>query len=320
VAELFAGLAYSEELSDVAEMSMHELESLSARVAEFNNFDDLVRARVVERVRALKTNLGEAFYHPKLLAAVIRFNLTFRRRFDGLFREEVDHICRLTRRRIEQAWEAIRDIEAAHEDEVLPEGEAVAASPLAEDGLGPEVARLGRPLEVRHERQPLDCLSGQGQARQKEQELRGIVNRLGRFLGKLSPQQAAAKKVVFPLRRGEITLEPWEREAFAPASTAAAPESTRAIQYALGVMASVEEALAHFKEIREERYLWKAQLDVLSYSAARAVELLALMRGLHRKGVPAGEAAWSASLLRTALRLGMTLNRVLPAFEQTVAC
>lgn len=318
LAELFAGLEPEGELSGVAEVTMHELESLIALLEEFNDFDKLVQARMVERVRALKTNLGVEFYRPRLLATIIRFNLAFRRHFEELFSEEVNHVRRMTRRLIAEAWELVQAIEAAHEDLSLPAGKArVTVAPFVVDAAG-EVgagARLGRPQEVRDERPPLDRLIGRGQEKKKEQELRGIIHRLARFLEKLPQEQAAAKKVIFRLRRGEMALEAWEREAFAAAAVTAAPESAAAIQQALGVVAWMEEELAHYEESREDRYLWKAHLDVLGYAVKHAVRLLSEIRALFREGAAAGEAAWFDSLLHTALRLGTSLNRITPLFE-----
>jgi len=314
--ELFVGLEPEGELSGVAEVTMHELESLIALLDEFNDFDKLVQARMVERVRALKTNLGDEFYRPRLLATVIRFNLTFRRHFEELFGEEVNHVRRMTRRLIAEAWELVQAIEAAHEDLSLRAGKPrVAVAPLAGDAPDEAGSRLGRPLDLRDERPPLDRLIGRGQEKKKEQELRGIIQRLARFLEKLPPDQAAAKKVLFRLRRGEMALEAWEREAFGAAAVTAAPESTAAIQQTLGVIAWMEEELAHYEEMRHDRYLWKSHLDVLGYAVKHAVRLLSSIRALFREGAPAGEAAWFDSLLHTALRLGTSLNRITPLFE-----
>ncbi len=314
--EFFAGLEPEGELSGVAEVTMHELESLIALLEEFNDFDKLVQARMVERVRALKTNLGDEFYCPRLLATVIRFNLSFRRHFEELFSEEVNYVRRVTRRLLIEAWELVQAIEAAHEDLSLPPGKArVVVAPLVGDAADEAGSRLGRPLELRNERPPMDRLIGRGQEKKKEQELRGIIQRLARFLEKLPPDQAAAKKIIFRLRRGELALEPWEREAFSAAAVTAAPESTAAIQQALGVIAWMEEELAHYEETRDDRYLWKSHLDVLGYAVRHAVLLLSSVRTLFREGAPTGEAAWFDSLLHTALRLGTSLNRITPLFE-----
>lgn len=313
---VFAGLGRKDPLGGPAEMMIHELESLIARVEEFDDFDKLVQARMVERVRALKTNLGEEFYHPRVLASVIRFNDAFRQHFEKLFHCQLSHVRSETRRLIDHASEAVGAIHAAHERLSRAADKAVAAAALPEEEpaayLGP---RVRPPFELVDERLPLDRLVGHGQEKQKEQELRGIVSRLGRFVEKLPPERAAAETVGFPLRRGQLELHRWEREAFAPAATKAAPESTRAVQYALGVIAWMEEELAHYRETRDDRYVWKAHLDLLSYAASRALDLLTTMRGLLREETPPGEAAWFDSLRQTAQRLGSVLNRVTPVFD-----
>ncbi|MEE9234467.1 MAG: hypothetical protein V3U28_03390, partial [Candidatus Acidoferrales bacterium] len=209
-----------------------------------------------------------------------------------------------------------RAIEAASEKLALPETQR--AGLAASKGEFEEAfdAPVGRPLEALHERPPIDRLLRRGQEPQKENELRGIITRLGRFLEKLPPQQAKAEKVVFPLRETKIELAPWEREAFRPAAAGTAPESVRAIQTALGVIAWMEEELARYKRTRDDRYLWKTHFDLLSYAVIRAVDLLKSIRGLVHEHAPAGEAAWFGPLLQTSLRLATALNKIAPVFAE----
>lgn len=303
------------ELSDAAGVMLDELESLSACIEDYTTFDQLVHARMVERVRALKTNLREEFYHPQVLQAVVRFNTKFRLYFELLFRQQLEAVRRETRQQLEQAWELVRAIEEAYEDLSLSKAER-GSRPLAPEeeaqGAG---ERVGRPLEALEERPPIDRLVRRDQSGQKEKELSGIVARLARFIEKLPPDQAKAEKVLFTLRHGQVELSRWEREAFGSAARTAAPESVHAIQYALGLMALTEEELMRYREARSDRYRWKTHFDLLGYSVGRSVELLETIRGLIRKGAPAGEAAWFGPLLQTALRLATLLNGVGPVFE-----
>ncbi|MFQ5778550.1 MAG: hypothetical protein ACE5IP_11155 [Terriglobia bacterium] len=310
---LFAGCG-SAKLSDAAGVMLDELESLSARIEDYTTFDQLVHARMVERVRALKTNLREEFYHPQVLKAVVRFNTKFRLNFESLFRQQLEAVRRETREQLEQAWELVRAIEEAYEDLSLPKEERVSPAPPQEAAQGAE-ERVGRPLEALEERPPIERLVRRDPAAQKEKELSGIVARLARFIEKLPPDQAKAEKILFTLRQGQVELSRWEREAFGQAAGAAAPESVRAIQYALGLMALTEEELMRYREARSDRYRWKTHFDLLGYSVGRSVELLETIRGLIRKGAPAGEAAWFGPLVQTALRLATLLNRVGPVFE-----
>lgn len=317
---LCTGPAPPGELSDPAQVMLHEFESLIAMIPDFTDFDQLVQARMVERVRALKTNLAAEFYQPRVLATVVRFNLSFRRHFEMLFHQQLRQVREETRRRLEQAEELILAIEAAFEA-LLMAGAQGAAQPRAAEEVAAAALgkRVGRPHEVLDERPPIDRLVRGGQEKQKENELRGIISRITRFLEKLPPEQAGAETVLFRLRQGELPLQSWEREAFDAAAMAAAPESTRAIQYCLGVVAWIEEESARYQETRDDRYLWKAHVDLLSYAVARALELLTAVRGLLREDAPAGEVPWFDELRDTSRRLGAALDRLSPVFDEPAA-
>lgn len=318
VEELLQGLP-PRELGTAPEVMLHELESLIARIGDFSDFDQLVQARMVERARSLKINLGEDFYHPTVLPKVIRFNLIFRRHFEKLFHEQLAAVRQSIRQQIEEAWTLTRGIEAACE-KLSPSQAARAGTGVAEPKESSEVeAFMGRLLDALDERPPIDRLVRRGEDPQKENELRGIITRLARFLEKLPPQQAKAEKVVFPLREVGLELAPWEREAFVPAATGSAPESARTIQYALGVVAWLEEELARYKQTRDDRYMWKTHFDLLSYAVVRAVDLLKSIRHQVREGAPPAEAAWFEPLLQTSLRLATTLNHVAPVFAEPTA-
>ncbi|MGH2670805.1 MAG: hypothetical protein ACRDH5_17120, partial [bacterium] len=299
---------------------LHEFESLTAMIGDFGDFDHLVQARMVERARALKTNLGEEFYHPRALATVIRFNVAFRRHFEMLFHQQLRHVREDTRRLLDEAERVEKEIEAAYQSLSQPSAKRVRrAAPARAEAGSPPATRVGRPHDILDERPSLDRLVRRGQEKQKEMELRGIITRITRFLEKLTPEQAADEIVTFRLRRGELHVNRVEREAFAHATTTAAPESARVIQYSLGIIAWVEEELAQYQETRDDRYLWKAHVDLLSYAVARSVDLLATVRTLLREDAPAAESAWFAPLHETARRLGATLARVYPIFDESPA-
>lgn len=318
VAELFAELP-PRELQPAGEMMLHELQSLIARIEDFTDFDQLVHARVVERARALKINLGEDFYDPDALPTIIRFNLAFRQHFEKLLNAQLTSVRRSIRQQIEEAWTVTRAIEAACEKLVLPKGARVGAALADEEEEDAAEPRIGRPLETLEERLPIDRLVRRGEDPQKESELNGIITRLARFVEKLPPDQTKAERVAFPLREAKLELATWEREAFVPAVAGAAPQSVRAIQYALGVIAWIEEELVRYQKTRGDRYLWKTHFDLLSYAVVRAGELLKKMRGIIREEAPDEEVDWLLPLLQTALRLATTLNHVAPVFAEPAA-
>ena len=315
VEEFFQGLS-PPELPAPAEIMVHELQSLTARIEDFSDFDALVQARVVERARALKISLGENFYHPRVLEAAIRFNLAFRQHFDELFGLQLARVREGTRQRIEMAWALIRTIETSYEAVARTSSRPLGSHWEEEAPRPASDVRVGRPLAGMDERLPLDRLMRRGEEPQKEKELTGIIARLTRFLQELAGQQLKTEAVVFPLRHTHLELALWEREAFDPAATETAPQSVPLIQYALGVTAWLEEELALFRQTSDDRYFWKPHFDYLSYGVTRAVELLRAMLELVREDAPEGEMVWFGCLLRSALRVGLTLNRVTPVFEE----
>lgn len=318
VDEFFVGRG-RKELDAAAEVMLHELESMIARVRDFDEFDQLVKARMVERVRALKTSLGESFYHPHVLLTVIRFNLAFRRHFENLFHAQLALARREARQRLDDAWSLVQAIETACEALALRASESADAGASAAEADEEAEPERGESQAVVDERLPIDNLARRGEESQKENEWRGITGRIARFVEKLPASQAKEETLVLPLRYSELKLSRWEREAFRPMGATAAPESTRVIQQTLGLMAWIEEELAQYKQTRSDRYQWKTHFDHLGYALGRAVDVLVSMRGLFREGASKAEGAWFEPLLHTALRLGTTLNRVAPVFEEPEA-
>lgn len=312
IAELFRRPVTGEMPSPV-QMMLHELESLMVLVTEFQDFDQLVAARMVERARALKANLGENFYDPKVLPTIIRFNITFRRHFEQLIRKQIEQVKAQTGALIEAVRQIFPAIETAFQ--------ALATSPGTRIGAGtPEPAgeagsqRFGRPLELADERQPIDQLSRRAADPQKESELRGIIKRIGRHIAGLKPAEAAASRIPFPLRHTSIELYEWEREAFAPAAEGQAPTSARTVQFSLGLIAWMEEEYALYEKTRGDRYQWKPHFDLLSYAVERAHDQFHTIHGLLQAGGPAQEAAWFPALVNIAGRLLQTLEKLAPVF------
>lgn len=301
------------------EVTVHELESLIARIEDFTDFDQLVQARMVERVRALKTNLGDTFYHAHVLASVIRFNVLFRHHFEKLFHQQLAAVRKETRDRIAEAWNLVRAIEDVYERLAVPETERSGTVIIAAIPREPEAERVGRPLVVLDERPPLDRLIRRGDASPKESELRGILARMAHFVERLPAEQATSDKVFFPLRNAKMELSGWERRSFATPPSGQLTESARTIQYALGVVAWVDEELSQHEQTRSDRYLWKTHFDSLSYAVVRTVELLKAVREIMREGTAEPEAEWFGPLLHTAQRLTRTLNRLSPVFEEPAA-
>jgi len=301
-------------LEPPAEIMLHELESLTSRVADFRDFDQLVQARIVERARALKINLGETFYHPRVLPTVISFNLTFRRHFEELFRCEVEEVKAQARAALAAARQIFHAIQSAFVALPVADVERVGAGIPVRPEVAAGEERLGRPLEIIDERPPMDRLIRRSLELQKENELRGIIKRIACHVEAISPAQVESGHIVFPLRHTKVELYPWEYAAFAPAAEGRAPISARTIQFSLGLVAWMEEELTLYQRNRSHRYLWKPHFDMLSYAAKRTHDQLKTIHELLRPEAEPEERAWFPGLVKTAQRLLHTLEKIAPVF------
>lgn len=294
------------------QVMLHELESLLARVNDFQDFDQLVGARMVERARALKINLGENFYHPQALTTVVRFNVTFRRHFEKLFRHQIEQVKAQTTAFIEAARQILTVIEEAFEDLPVPTETWIGAGPGSPPVRDSE-ARIGRPFEVTTERPPIDRLVHRHHDPQKEAELRGIIKRIARHLAAL-PEGEAAGRIVFPLRHATLEIYDWEREGFTAGAEKQAPVSAETIQTSLGLIAWMEEEHTLYEKNRPDRYQWKPHFDMLSYAVEHTHDQLHTIYGLLEEGGPPTEATLFPALVNTAQRLLKVLEKVAPVF------
>ncbi len=64
---------------------VREFDYIREEVEDFQTFDAMMDAGVVQRVRDIKQSLGRSFYHPHVLGTVALHNDFFRERFDELF-------------------------------------------------------------------------------------------------------------------------------------------------------------------------------------------------------------------------------------------
>ncbi len=294
-------------LDPAVETMLHDLESLTARVGDFQEFEQLVGARMVERARALKSNLGDAFYHPGALTVILRFNLTFRRHFERLFQRQIEQSKAQTTALIaasRQIYAAIESIFAS-----LPVlSEPPRTAPTAPSLAAPD-ERVGRPPTTLHERLPIDSLVQRPQDPQKETELRGIIRRIARHFQAVAPGWA-----VLPSRNTSVALYDWEREAFGAGTEEEAPLGARAVQVSVGLVVWMEEEYVLYQQSRGDRYQWKPHLDMLSYAVERAHEELQSIHGLLELGGPEEEAAWFPALVNTAKRLLTVMEKIAPVF------
>ena len=77
----------------------------------------------------------------------------------------------------------------------------------------------------------------------------------------------------------------------------------------------MQEEQASYQDKAGDRYNRKPHFDLLSHAVAHSIEFLNTVRDVIREDAPEAEAAWFGPLEKISLRIGETLNHVLPIFE-----
>ena len=298
------------EPSQLIEKSLEALYDLRALLASFNDFDKLIHSKLVERSRAIKIFLAESFYHPSVLPRIVHFNLEFRKKFDALLEAQLAKVRKVSESRIDEAWEVLRAIQDVYERMELPELHVEEGGGALKPDIKPDLI-LGRPLDSESERIPLERLQRGDVDLRKDTDLQGIITRIKKFVAEIPPE-ASGQDTMLPLRQTQIRMTPAERAAFLP--TDQPPLSAGTMQMGLALVAWMEEELEAYREKAGEKYVWKPHFDMLSHAVARSVELLHVIRSILHDEAPQEEATWFGPLISVALRLGESLNHVLPVF------
>lgn len=79
-------------LSDTDVQLLREFGPLLDQANRFQDFSALMDSGIIQRVRHLKTSLGESIYHPGVLATLAPYNVAFGDRFQALFSAATDEI------------------------------------------------------------------------------------------------------------------------------------------------------------------------------------------------------------------------------------
>lgn len=303
------------EPSQMIEKSLEELYDLRALLAGFHDFDKLIHSKLVERSRAIKIFLAESFYHPSVLPRIVHFNLEFRKKFDALLEAQLAKVRKVSESRIDEAWEVLRAIQDVYERMELPELHVDEGGGALKPDIKPDLI-LGRPLDSESERIPLERLQRGDVDLRKDTDLQGIITRIKKFVAEIPPE-ASGQDTMLPLRQTQIRMTPAERAAFLP--TDQPPLSAGTMQMGLALVAWMEEELEAYREKAGEKYVWKPHFDMLSHAVARSVELLHVIRSILHDEAPQEEATWFGPLITVALRLGESLNHVLPVFVPELA-
>jgi hypothetical protein len=84
-------------LSDNDAQKLREFDPLLEKISALQDFNALMDSGIVQRVREMKSALGDSFYHPGVLATIAPYNVAFGDRFDDLFSAAANEIKQFAR-------------------------------------------------------------------------------------------------------------------------------------------------------------------------------------------------------------------------------
>jgi hypothetical protein len=292
-------------LSRHAEDLLAEFPPLLDEIKRAERFSELTESRVILRGRELKGRFGEEFFHSKVLAAIVNYNLILKRKFQTLFEKAVHRLPQT---------EELRETIATNPDELLGAEYQETISTLW---------RLGE-LESESEAEPsprhpleadLEAVDRQMtqlgiDTTRQAQSVREKTRELSLRLQNSSP---ATSSVSTPF--GTLLLAEWEANALRQSRVELEDtfrgQFARNIAFALGLILRIQEEVQAYYETKGTAHLWKSHCQALFYlrhegqAHGKLLEELATdcrNRGLLQK---ADQISQTAAKLETALaRIG----------------
>jgi len=304
-----------------AEELLQEIPVLLDDLRFFERFSQITDSRIISQGRYLKGRFGEEFFHPKVLAAVVNYNLVLGRKMRALLQDTIQTASRSERplpENLPDAEETLRSDYRAISDVFLQlskldrEAQQDKERKLKKDMEGQAKAReaaAARPVEAKPASSD-EVLMGMGidPGRQGE-HLRNRIKEIGQRL-KASPSAA------LPSAAGSLVLGDWEAKAFLT-EYPAIEESYRAdfarsVTSAIGIITRVEEELPAYFETQGADHLKKRHADALIYLLHEGRRQLDLLKKLSADSEKRGLSDKSRQLLATAQKLENYVNRVAP--------
>lgn len=247
-------------LSRYAEDLLMEIPSLLDEMKYFNRFPQITDSLIIQRGRDLKNQLGDEFFHPDILTAMVNYNLLFGRKFHELFQEITQKVHEFAQERPETAppdtkellqgdyhstGDAFRHLSDLGRKEAM--APAMGASPAGAAAISVEqqLKNLG-----------IDSAQEALNLRNRTQEL---AVRLRTNLG----------ITTIPNSFAPLPLQEWESNAFradyAQNEQTFRAEFSRAVCHAVSILSRTYEEIPLYQEKKGTEYLWKKHYDALVY-------------------------------------------------------
>lgn len=323
-----------------------EFEAFEEEVRDFGHFDQLMDARILDRVRGLKLAFGVHFYHPEVLATAAPYNATFGACMDSLFREAAHEIKDFAAK-VQQEGASVmsrvdddvvvQQLAEVQEEKILEQEYERAqaqfrnvskyrkavekrlrrknAPPPPPPPSTPALAAAPQPAREA-EVLPLAEVPSHAIALSVEEQVKLYTTRESIRLFLRSADQPSS--AVVPLRFSSITLTNAEMEAFR--TDFAEEKSFRAdlasvLIHLATLQARFIEELHEFSAKREATYLWKPHADSLTALLSAATRLTEEADRLKTTAVERGLFERSSAILHSVRNLSLETRRAIQALS-----
>ena len=310
-------------LSPQAEDLLQEIPALLDELRFYERFSQITESRIISQGRYLKARFGEEFFHPKVLAATVNYNLVLGRKMKALLQDTIETASQSehsgplgvpdAEATLQSDYRAVSDVllqiskldKEAQQDKEQKQKQKLGSQARAREASAPRTAGA-KPL-------PADkVLIGMGidpgrQAEILRSRMKEIANRVKESSGGALPSAA-----------GSLVLSDWEAKAFVteypPSEESFRADFARSIASGIGIITRIEEELPAYFETQGADHLKKRHSDALLYLLHEGRRQLELLKKLSVDSERRGLAEKSKQLTATAEKLEDYVKRVATLF------
>jgi len=300
---------------------LREFGPLLEKATSFQDFNGLIESGIIQRVRELKGQLGDSFYHPGVMATIAPYNAGFRAHFDKLFEEAASEIKDFARRleelggsilsTIDGMEVTVEHVSALNESELLKADYAVALDKFRRVGkLKKELERrppIRRTAQQSHPASPsrATAAAAPAPARVKfvppaitpqalsieEAKLRRVEESIRIFVRVADPKF----RQIVPMRYFNLMLSPAEVEAYTAdylEEVSPRADIARMLLRIVSMTARMTTELEELKRSQNSPSIWKLHADalvILIHLSSRLAESAASAALVAGDGGPQGK-------------------------------
>ena len=311
---------------------VQEFGYLLQEAEDFRHFDELMDSGILQKARSIKQAIGSSFYHPRVLATIAVYNVTFGAKFDQLFHDAAGQIKTFAARVQQEGGSIMSRVEGdvmvkhlaeVEEAKLLKQeygsaledfrqvsrfkkavdrrrtAKAPAAGPPAASVAAAAASAAQNPTPGRSAPENLQPVVSIPQARAAEDaKTHSLSESIRNFL-----RSADRNILIVPLRNASLTLSPAEAESFR--ADFHGEKSFRAdyaahIMFMIGIAGRFLIESADYLAKRKSAYLWKPHADALAMLIAAAEasyeQAATLMATCEQRGLAEKKKAMQATV------------------------